>query len=258
MLLYLIFLQETSSHHVSREISSSSVHVLDFEGVKDFELVGEYYSHLGYSFTAGAYGLIDSDAGGSGPIAGHPSGKTVMYLHNADSTVVNAKNGFIELSFYHAGGGSVSVYSELDAGGHQLATKTLVAQPRCAGTKFVCNWSLVTVKFTGIAKSIKFTGTPDRFGVDNLTFEKVPPICACVPPSDNLGWPCIQDNGVCHALSNGVCVTGTTPCTPVTIKPTFKACTKCYGSSSGPCKQADTVCQPLVHGSCPPHTTPCT
>jgi hypothetical protein len=108
------------------------------------------------------------------------------------------------------------------------------------------------------------TDTPTNSPTKAPTVTPIP-LCVCVAPSDNLGWPCIQANGVCHPLSDEKCVHGTTPCTPVTPVPTLSPvatasneCEGCWPGTSGPCKQDDiNVCHPLVNGECTTGTTAC-
>jgi hypothetical protein len=85
-----------------------------------------------------------------------------------------------------------------------------------------------------------------------------PFFCSCVAPSDNLGWSCIQADGVCQPLVHGECVAGTTACIPAFPLPTrLKACKGCFGTSFGPCIQANGVCHFPVNGECVYGTTPC-
>lgn len=145
--------------------------------------------NYGIEFTNGATGIIDSDAGGMGNIAGEPSPNTVMFWLTTDVTpYMNFPNGFLDgVSLYYSSSepGAVEIYSDLNGTGSLLGTLTLAANhsvstpgdpdgdgfPNLSGDPAgdFLNWSLVSTTFAGVAKSLKFIGASNQIGFDNLS-----------------------------------------------------------------------------------------
>jgi hypothetical protein len=172
--MFLFLLQDTSSHHVSRELTPYiSFDLLDFEGVGDTQQVLDFYSNLGYSFSEAALGFFENSF-----VDNTPSGNTsISFSSSLLIMVVNATNGFDGLSFYYSAveSASVEVYSELDATGSLLSTQKMVEQNNdCDVGVAFCNWSRVRVAFNGRAKSVQFNfNGPGDFLVDDMEFELV-------------------------------------------------------------------------------------
>jgi hypothetical protein len=149
---------------------------LTFEGVANNTAVGNFYS--GYSFSGSIIGLIDSDAGGTGDIANEPSGNTVIYFTDGTTPLISVGDGFSDaFTFYYASflGASVNIYDDLFGVGNLLGTVTLPAQyadNNCVGdpTGNVCNYTQVSISFSGVARSVTFGGTANQTSFDNLTF----------------------------------------------------------------------------------------
>ena len=72
---------------------SASVVTLTFEGIGDFNPVGNFYAP-DYIFSPSTLALVDSDAGGSGNFANEPSPSTVMFF---TSIVQNSFLAFLRL-----------------------------------------------------------------------------------------------------------------------------------------------------------------
>jgi len=159
--------------------ASASVFTLTFEGLDNTADVGNFYN----GGAGGSYGvefldaqaLIAGSAGGSGNFTNAPSMPTIMFFRSASSAVMNVAAGFQSgFSTYYtsvSNSGSVSLYSELNGTGTVLATLYLTA----LGTDNTPNatfdrWALVGVTFVGTAKSVVFSGDPNQFGFDNVTF----------------------------------------------------------------------------------------
>jgi hypothetical protein len=178
-----------------RELSASSV-VMDFEGVGNRAPVGSFYAgsnggpSYGVVFGPSATALVDFDAGGSGNIANEPSGEAGMFFSNETDTYMTVASGFTGLSFqvasYEEGG--FLVFDGPDGTGNFLASGTFSRTGVC-GEEFdfpPCGdptgafgvWNLVTVPFSGVAKSVLFTGYYSLMILDDITIVPVvPPPC---------------------------------------------------------------------------------
>ena len=172
--------------------SSRAAVVLDFEGLKDFEPILEFYNggsggngsgpgeNYGVSFSSNSLALIDADAGGNGNFGGEPSPDTAMFFLSG-TAVLNMPAGFdTGFSFSYSAvnnSGSVVVYDGLNATGNILSTIALpVTQsdggdPNGAYSPFYN----VGVPISGTGHSIDFGGTVNQIAFDNITFGSATP-----------------------------------------------------------------------------------
>ncbi|RMG93887.1 MAG: hypothetical protein D6706_14650, partial [Chloroflexi bacterium] len=185
----LMLLMVLSLTQMTQSARATSVIVLDFEGLGDFEQILNFYDggfgSMGsgpgpdYDITFGpdALSLIDADEGGSGNFANEPSGSTIAFFLSGPGVVMNVPNGFTDgFSFFYssAGSGSVTVYDGLDGTGNVLATLSLTENFNTCGASgdptgdFAC-WDSVGVTFTGVAKSVNFSGAANLVGFDQIT-----------------------------------------------------------------------------------------
>ena len=165
--------------------SSAMVGPLTFEGVGDQGAVGSFYDgggggNLGIVFSGNAFGLEDSDVGGTGSFENEPSPNTIMYFTTGSNVTIDYVAGFTNaLSFsYTAIGspGSVSIYDGAGGTGNLLSSQNFLAQDQtgCTQGNTVCVWSFVNVLFSGTARSIVLGGTPGTIGFDNITLDPAP------------------------------------------------------------------------------------
>ena len=173
--------------------ASATVVTLDFEGIGDFNPVGNFYNggagtNYGIQFSPATLALVDADAGGNGNFANEPSPNTIMFFLDASNAILDVAAGFdTGFSFFYTSStaASVNVYDGLGATGKLLATLNLAAQfsQDCSGdpTGGFCNFSPIGVLFDGIAKSIDFGGTANFTGFDNITFGSAAPGISPVP-----------------------------------------------------------------------------
>ena len=162
--------------------ASAAIVVLDFEGIGDFNPVGNYYNggggpNYGVSFSDATLALVDADAGGSGNFANEPTADTIMFFLDANNAILTYAAGFdTGFSFFYSSSTAttVTVYDGEGGTGNVLGTLDLAAQgfDNCVGdpTGSFCNWTAVGVAFAGVAKSIDFGGTANQTGFDNITF----------------------------------------------------------------------------------------
>lgn len=161
---------------------SAAVIVLDFEGVGNFNPVGNFYNggagtNYGVAFSPATLALVDADAGGGGNFANEPTPDTIMFFLDANNAILNFAAGFqTGFSFFYSSStaASVTVYDGLDGTGNVLGTLNLLAQgfDNCTGDPSgqFCNWTAVGVAFAGTARSIDFGGTANQTGFDDITF----------------------------------------------------------------------------------------
>jgi hypothetical protein len=173
--------------------------VLTFEGLDDYESVGDYYNggfsgsgktgpNFGVQFSSNALAIIDSDAGGSGNFGNEPSPNTILFFVTGNP-IVNYAAGFgTGFSLYYSAisnPGSLDIYSDLDGTGTLLASLVLPTTPIGPGdpngafSPFVP----VGVLFGGIARSVVFGGVQNQIGFDNVTFGSSTPGGAVPEPT---------------------------------------------------------------------------
>ncbi len=162
--------------------ANADVITLDFEGIGNYNPVGNYYNgsggpNYGVSFSPATLALVDLDAGGDGNFANEPSPNTVMFFLEADNAILDFATGFdTGFSFYYSSSteAAVTIWSDVGGTGTLLGTLNLLAQgfDNCSGDPNgdFCNWTAVGVTFEGTARSINFGGTANYTGYDNITF----------------------------------------------------------------------------------------
>lgn len=176
--------------------ASAGIVSLDFEGVGDQQAVGNFYNggagtNYGVEFSGSTLGIIDADAGGNGNFANEPSPNTIMFFLDGNKAILNYAAGFdTGFSFFYTSRftTTVSVYDDVNGKGNLLATLKLDAQhnSNCKGDPSgdFCNWTAVGASFSGVAKSINFSGTANQVGFDNITFGSDKPVVTSVPEND--------------------------------------------------------------------------
>lgn len=156
--------------------------VVTFEGVGDNQPVGTIAGPVSVTFGANWFGLVDSDAGGSGNFANEPSPDTVAYVTSGAPDPINFSSGinFVEI-FYVAG--ETSIPMTLTAWDGPNGTGNIVTTAvgdvvgngtNCSGdpTGIFCLWDVVTLTSTGNnIQSITLAGAlSDQFAFDSMTF----------------------------------------------------------------------------------------
>jgi len=177
-------------HHTQN--ITSTIRLLDFEGVPDNTPVGNFYNggagpDYGVSFINGSV-LIE---GLSGLFMNEPSPPTIMINYGGNVTM-NVTGGFLtNLSFYYAdffAPFSVSIYDGLNGTGNLLATQSFpINLPvyTCDAQNGACVFDPETIPFAGTAMSAVFSGDNGSLGLDNISFE-IPGSTATIPTLG--GW----------------------------------------------------------------------
>jgi hypothetical protein len=159
--------------------------VLDFEGVRDDSFVGSFYNgvdgpNYGIVFGRTCNGLVDEDARGNANIANEPSPSTVLWFFGGEEDAyMTVHGGFTELSFQYASryDATITVYDGLDGSGNVLAS-VLIPKTGICGQDGIpaCGdptgeygiWLPLTVPFSGVAKSVRFTGPLKFVMIDDV------------------------------------------------------------------------------------------
>jgi hypothetical protein len=175
--------------------------LLTFEGIGDFQQVGNFYNgggggNLGVSFGPSPTALVAIDSGGSGLFSNEPSPDSVAVFGGSNCcvnvNVVSFPAGFTTFSFFYSSllssiPKTVSVWNGPDATGTMLGNVTLIENTDTCSNKFTppflfCNWTQVQIAFSGTAESVDFNGAAAN-GVlfDNLAFTTSTPTSAPEP-----------------------------------------------------------------------------
>ena len=167
---------------------TSGVITLNFEGLLNDEPILDYYNGLyggfgtgpgpnyGISFGADSQAVISYAAGGTGSFSGNPSGVTTASFSTGTGVWMNATKGFSNgFSFYYSNytAGTVTVYDGLNGTGNVLKTISLPPTQTSADcpvtTAQFCRWQQSNNSFSGIARSVSFSGAVNAIGFDNIT-----------------------------------------------------------------------------------------
>jgi hypothetical protein len=165
--------------------------LLDFEGVGEKQ-VGDFYGggvggggptrDYGIVFGDGAFGAIDSDAGGLFSLANEPSpNTTVLILGDESECYVTVLGGFTALAFQYTSDkdATVTVHAGPNMTGTILGTFALPAVGACPSdcgdpTGRFGIWRNLTAPFSGVARSVSFSVGINIFFVDDMVIELVP------------------------------------------------------------------------------------
>ena len=176
---------------------------LEFEGLADFEAVGDYYGggtggwgsgpgeNYGVTFSPSAVAAVNSDGWGGAPVWGMPSPNTALYFLPISSShgVMNHPTGFDTgfSLFYSApfSPGTIKVYDGLDGAGNVLATLDLPANtsPPFRPSEPYSPFLEAGVGFTGTAKSVAFSTGWGAPAYDNITLGRADPAMNPEPAS---------------------------------------------------------------------------
>ena len=174
--------------------------LLTFEGIGDFQSVGNFYNgggggNLDVSFGPSIVAVVAIDSGGSGLFSNEPSPDSVMLPAGLDCcvnvNVVSVPAGFTTFSFFYSAFNlaipqTVSVWSGPDATGTMLGNVTLIGNTDTCTNKFTppflhCKWTQVQIAFSGTAESVDFNGATNGALFDNLAFTTSTPTSAPEP-----------------------------------------------------------------------------
>jgi hypothetical protein len=159
--------------------------VLTFEGVGDFNPVGNFYNggagpNLGVSFSPAALAWVDSDAGGTGNFGGEPSPSTVILAGAPANIVMDRAAGFVgSLGFYYSAPIApitVSIFSGAGGTGLSLATQafgTTAVNGAPDPTGVLSPLVFASLNFAAVAQSVVFSGPAGAYVLDDISFTPV-------------------------------------------------------------------------------------
>jgi hypothetical protein len=165
--------------------------VLTFEGLKNDELVSNYYNgglgslgtgpgpNYGITFGSGTMANITELAGGTYRTSNHPSGITDVGFISGAGVIMNVPAGFTTgFSFYYTApykGGTIDIFDGLDGGGARLATIQVPTTASTCGPEPYSCYVPKGIAISGVAKSVNFSGVANYVGFDNITVGSVTP-----------------------------------------------------------------------------------
>jgi hypothetical protein len=166
-------------------VAAESV-LLDFEGVGDYEEVGDYYGSYdgGPRYGVGFVGSYAAINGGLTTVTvDEPSPSTVAGFYTEDSEhYLTTQTGFTGLSFYYVSVETVTVtvYDGPDKTGNVLASVTL---PATDPDEFeaLFGWRFFALPFAGVAKSAAFSDSYTFY--DNMRIDLFEPPPTTVAPT---------------------------------------------------------------------------
>lgn len=151
---------------------------LDFEGLQNQEYVENFYNGgTGSEGSSGTnYGVEFGDdllAFIGGNYANPPSPDTILVPAERETTINVAAgfSGLLSLFYTSANSVTIRIYDQVDGNGNLLASGTFPQQNDdggCTGAGF-CNWTLVSIPFSGSARSISLDAPPYQSGFDNIS-----------------------------------------------------------------------------------------
>jgi len=154
--------------------------LLTFSGLKDTEPVENFYNggtggfgstkglNFGITFSSNTLAIKSFLLGGSGNFARTPSGTPAIFFASSNG-VMNSSSGFTSgVQFYYVAGATATV-TVLDGTGKILASVTLSSNAGGSCGATYCTWSSVSIPFVGTAKSVVFSGSPNKLGISDIT-----------------------------------------------------------------------------------------
>ena len=167
--------------------NSSSAIIMSFNYLQDQQQVGNYYNggggpnipNYGVSFSSNFYGLRSVYAPvnpGTGNFAPDPTQTPAIFVNGAYGAHVtgsmNVSGGFSSgINFFYTAGfqETIQIWSGTNGSGTLLATLTLSPNDgSCSPAPAYCNWSSAGMTFSGVAKSVTFSGTANGSSANGL------------------------------------------------------------------------------------------
>jgi len=170
--------------------ATSSPFFLNFQYLKNLEPIANFYNggrgglgsfagvnkDFGVTFSSNALGLRSYLNAGSGNFAGTPLGTPAVFFNSGSSGYMDVTSGFTTgLNFFYTSLApiTVTVWSAPNGTGSVLATIVLGVNGGsaggCSGAVLYCNWADISVAFSGLARSVTFTGPANYLGITDIT-----------------------------------------------------------------------------------------
>jgi hypothetical protein len=144
------------------------------------ELLGRYSSD-GILFSGAAWGLVSSasNCGGVSKFITRDGGCSALALNAGDSFTLNFSQGFVAgSSLYYSALPGPDVKITLFEGENGTGKSTVIdglTQAGCNGGARFCNWDLLNLDFSGVARSMVVTGADQTLMLDDFSFIQATP-----------------------------------------------------------------------------------
>jgi hypothetical protein len=165
--------------------------LLTFEGLGDGAPIGDFYAHLGVTFSSNTRASVSVFAGGTSRFTNAPTMGTNMYFADSNAAIMNVAAGFTTgFSFFYTSpyyDGFCNVYDGPDGTGNILATINLTGLGS-GGTPGAAydRWANIGASFSGTARSVAFGGVQNYIAFDNVTFGSATAVIP-LPPAGMAG-----------------------------------------------------------------------
>jgi len=202
--------------------------IATFGGLKNLEFINQYYNggngslgsgpgkDLHLEFTANAQAIVSGAKGGSGNFTGNPGGYPVMFFQTGKDVVVDIDLGAttgLWFTYSALQPGTFTLYDGAHGAGTVLASVTLTPNNVGCNTYKLCVWTPVGVPLTGMARSLRFSGTANYMAIGAIHFGVKLPTSITLASSQN---PSAPGQGVTFTAT--VAATGTLPSGTVRFK----------------------------------------
>jgi len=163
---------------------ASSVDLLTFEGLKNGQMVGNFYNgggsaatpNFGVTFSSSVYALWPVFEGGAGNFSATLLGTPAIFINGitGSSSIgsMNVTGGFNSgINFFYTAAfkETITVWSGANGTGTILATLAVGPNDSNCTTVGFCNWSDIGLSFSGTAQSVTFSGPANTLGISDIT-----------------------------------------------------------------------------------------
>jgi hypothetical protein len=162
---------------------ANSTDLLTFAGLKDGQLVGNFYNgggpsntpNFGVTFSSNFYGLLPTSRGGAGNFSSTPFDNPAIFILGTTGSPaigsLNVTNGFSSgINFFYTAAfrETITIWSGANGTGTVLATLALAPNDGNCTTGY-CNWTDASLSFSGTAQSVTFSGAANGIGISDIT-----------------------------------------------------------------------------------------
>jgi hypothetical protein len=165
---------------------ANSTELLTFSGLKNGQLVGNFYNgsglvstpNFGVTFSSNIYALWPISGGGSGNFSPTLFGTPAIFISGKTGSPaigsMNVTSGFSSgVNFFYTAAfqETATVWSGANGTGTLLATMILAPNDGNCSESY-CNWTNVGLAFSGTAGSVTFSGSANGLGISDITLGK--------------------------------------------------------------------------------------
>jgi hypothetical protein len=166
---------------------ANSTELLSFQGLQNGQLVGNFYNggglagtpNFGVTFSSNIFGLRPTSEGGGGNFSSTPIGTPAIFVSGVTGSpaigTMNVTNGFSSgINFFYTAAfqETATVWSGANGTGTVLAMINLGPNDANCTTVGYCNWTDVSLSFSGTGKSLTFSGPANEMGITDITLNQ--------------------------------------------------------------------------------------